>query len=60
VTQEDGARGLVGLEEAPDGDPERVRSLIWRRRQARQSRGASCGRKRRRCPRQDQRWQPPP
>lgn len=34
VTQEDGTRGLVGLEEAPDGDPERARSLIWRRRQA--------------------------
>jgi hypothetical protein len=34
VAQEDGARGLVGLEEAPDGQPEGTRGLIWRRRQA--------------------------
>ena len=34
VAQEDGARGLVGLEETPDGQPEGMRGLIWRRRQA--------------------------
>jgi hypothetical protein len=28
VTQEDGARSLVGLEEAPDGNPKLARSLI--------------------------------
>jgi hypothetical protein len=34
MAQEDGARGLVGLEEAPDGQLEGTRGLIWRRRQA--------------------------
>jgi hypothetical protein len=34
VAQEDGVWGLVGLEEAPDGQPEGTRGLIWRRRQA--------------------------
>jgi hypothetical protein len=34
VAQEDGARGLVVLEEAPDGQPEGTRGLIWRRHQA--------------------------
>jgi len=29
VTQEDGVWGLVGLEEALDGDPELTRGLIW-------------------------------
>ena len=34
VTQEDGARSLVGLEEVLDGDPELARSLVWRRSKA--------------------------
>ena len=33
MTQEDGTRSLVGLEEAPDGDPELARSLVRHRSQ---------------------------
>jgi len=34
MTQEDGTRSLVGLEDAPDGDLELARSLVRRRSQA--------------------------